>query len=387
MDKQDQNQNGMTELMFQYAAEGDLTMDEAKSKLHENAYIRTANETLAKYCGVAEDDPKMLKKKVSALLSESDPSQKKESNDKKVRTWVNNKVRYISRESAIQLAFALRLPVKDAEDMLWRLCGEGFHWRDPQDIIWLYALEHGMEYVDACALSQRMASAYRLSEDTEKDSETMTENIKQQVMQVQSEEELQAFLKENAPRLGALHNTAYKLFMEFMQLLRSASLEDNLPESRNMPANEIVTTYLYNHLIPREKKGVKGSKDIAGIVKDAIQRDIQQNWPDEYALSRMANRETDVTRKVLILLFLACDGGESEYGDDCGESPEDVFEDTYARLSSMLADCGFSPLDPRVPFDWMVLYCMVADDFVDIDENIPRFLSEIFRIPVDDSEE
>ena len=63
MDKQDQNQNGMTELMFQYAAEGDLTMDEAKSKLHENAYIRTANETLAKYCGVAEDDPKMLKKK------------------------------------------------------------------------------------------------------------------------------------------------------------------------------------------------------------------------------------------------------------------------------------------------------------------------------------
>ena len=45
MDKQDQNQNGMTELMFQYAAEGDLTMDEAKSKLHENAYIRTANET------------------------------------------------------------------------------------------------------------------------------------------------------------------------------------------------------------------------------------------------------------------------------------------------------------------------------------------------------
>ena len=101
----------------------------------------------------------------------------------------------------------------------------------------------------------------------------------------------------------------------------------------------------------------------------------------------MTNRETDVTRKVLILLFLACDGGESDYGDFSEESEEDVFQDTYARLSSMLADCGFAPLDSRIPFDWMVLYCMVADEAFGIDENMNQFLSEVFRMPEEGQEE
>ena len=81
-----------------------------------------------------------------------------------------------------------------------------------------------------------------------------------------------------------------------------------------------------------------------------------------------------------MLFRSACDGGESDYGDYYSDgSEDDVFEDSYARLSSMLSDCGFPPLDSRTPFDWMVLYCMAADDTVEIDENITRFLSAIFR--------
>ena len=378
-----ENQHGMTELMYQYAASGSLTMAEAKKMLHENAYIRAANETLAKYCRVDPADLPALKKRVAALLLESDPSQNRDSVEKKVRTWVNNRVQFISRESALQLAFALHLPVKDTEEMLWRLCGEGFHWRDPQDIIWLYALEHGMDYAEARALDRRLAPAYQPS--GEDDPGTMTETIRAQARQIREEEELADFLRENAPHLGALHNTAYMLFTEFMELLKSAPLEDSLPDERRMPAREIVTTYLYNHLIPRASRS-KGGKALDKTAADAIRRDIQQNWPDEFALARMANRETDVTRKALILLFLACDGGETSYGDYADDSPESVFEDTYARLSSMLADCGFPPLDPRIPFDWMVLYCMVAEDYTDIDEKIPRFLAEIFPESADAEE-
>ena len=68
---------GMTELMYRYAAEDDLTLSEAKERLHDNAYIRTASETLAKYCGVPEDDLKGLRRKVSDLLTGRDPSQMK----------------------------------------------------------------------------------------------------------------------------------------------------------------------------------------------------------------------------------------------------------------------------------------------------------------------
>lgn len=372
------NPAGMTQLMFQYARGGKLTIEEAKYKLHANAYIRTAGETLARYCGVSQDDPVQLKRRLTALLSESAPWQKRDSIDKKVRTWVNRDIQYIGRDSALQLAFALRLKTKDAEEMLWRLCGEGFHWRDPHDIVWLFALEHRLTYADACELYARMFPANRQPRAAIDNPGTMTEVIKPYVRSIQNEEQLRLFLREAAPHLGTLRNTAYKLFMHFMELLKSASMEDNLPESRKMPASEILATYLYNNMIPRSKRK-RGSKKVDKIVKDAIQRDIQQNWPDEFALTRMARRETNVTRKVLILLFLACDGGKTQYGDHSFESPEDIFEDTYSRLSRMLADCGFPPLDPRTPFDWMVLYCMVADDLTEIDENILRFLSAIFQ--------
>ncbi len=381
------DQSSMTELMFRNATQGYLTLDEARKKLHADAYLRTASETLARYCRVDADNPALIRKTVVDLLLESDPSSKKDSVDRKVRSWVNEKIQFISRKSALQLAFALKLSVKDAEEMLWRLCGEGFHWRNPEDIVWLFALEHGMCFADACALSARMAPVYRLPEGLPADCETMTENIRGQVVRLQTEEELRAFLKESAPHLGALHNTAYQLFTEFMDILKSPEMDDLLPGEEKMTAGEIVTTYLYNHLIPRAKKDSGNKRADEPLLKDAIQRDIQQNWPDEFALSRMANRETDVTRKVLILLFLACDGGDTDYGEFSDEDAEDVFQDTYARLSSMLADCGFPPLDSRIPFDWMVLYCMVADDLTGIDENIPKFLAGIFQPSGEDPEE
>ena len=92
----------------------------------------------------------------------------------------------------------------------------------------------------------------------------------------------------------------------------------------------------------------------------------------------MRTRKADVTRKVMILLFLACDGGDSAYGDLSEESPEDAFQDMFIRLDSMLIDCGFAPLDARSPFDWMVLYCMCSDDRLAIDDNVRRFLQSVF---------
>ena len=94
----------------------------------------------------------------------------------------------------------------------------------------------------------------------------------------------------------------------------------------------------------------------------------------------MLNRKTDVSRKALILLFLATDGGMDEEAFYEDEDAEEFFEDAYSRMNGMLANCGFAPLDPRCAFDWMVLYCMCVDaeDSLLIDSRIHRFLEEIF---------
>ena len=100
-------------------------------------------------------------------------------------------------------------------------------------------------------------------------------------------------------------------------------------------------------------------------------RSILADWPDEIVLSRMKNRRMDVTRKVLILLFLATDGGEEpqeEWVDEDWEQepPADdadvTFRSSYMRINQMLAECGYRMLDPRNAFDWLVLYCMRVED-------------------------
>ena len=48
------------------------------------------------------------------------------------------------------------------------------------------------------------------------------------------------------------------------------------------------------------------------FVFTTVKENVAANWPDEATLSKMKTRKTDVTRKVLILLFLATDQGSDE---------------------------------------------------------------------------
>ena len=169
--------------------------------------------------------------------------------------------------------------------------------------------------------------------------------------------------------------------MEFLELLKIPILDWENPNETALTTREVLETYLYRNYIPFTKHSKKSDNTNAEkLVFSALQRNIRQNWPDEETLSRMQHRKTDVTRKVLMLLFLATNGGNSSYGDDSFNilSPEEEFEDTYIRLETMLIDCGFSKLDPRMPFDWMILFCMCTNDTLLIDERIQQFLEEIF---------
>ena len=156
----------------------------------------------------------------------------------------------------------------------------------------------------------------------------------------------------------------------------------------SLSTRDILETYMYRNYIPFTKRPRKTTNtNTEKLVFSALQRNIRQNWPDEETLSKMQHRKTDVTRKVLMLLFLATDGGYSSYSEEEFDplSPEEEFEGMYTRLESMLVDCGFSKLDPRVPFDWMILFCMCTNDSLLIDERIQDFLKEIFIETTSDS--
>lgn len=370
----------ITRYMFEKATSEQINLRRAVEQLKTDANIRTVRETLARAVGKNADDIKGLQTFLTERLLESAPDAKRDSVERKVRMWLKDDCLTVSKQGAIQLGFALGLGVEGTNELLIKLSGEGFHWRDPEEIVYIHGLLAQMSYTETCELYLRMSKAGVISKAKEGEPLTYTEQVKETVSRISDEAELEDYLRSAGGELGKLHNTAYTLFMGFLSLLGLPVLEDELPDVRSLSMRDVLNEYMHDRFIPRMKRAGREAEDSEKLLLSALQRDIRQNWPDETTLSKMVHRETDVNRKVLILLFLATDGGESDYGDMLLDdlSPDDAFKDRYERMNNMLSDCGFGGLDSRTPFDWMILYCMCADDTVFIDGRVRRFLSKIF---------
>ena len=375
---------GFTQLMYEMATSPSLTLRQAVQQLKENARLRSVAETLAKYSGVPADDPKALQTALlEKLLAHSPPGTKRDTLSRKVRMWLGGDIQSLSKQGAIQLCFALGLSYEDANQFLHRACGEGFHWRDPEELVFLYALRENMTYPQALALRDDMAEKNLLT-SSHGDSETFTDLVRRDAEHISNVEELEELLRQFQGQLGSLHNTAYSLFRGYLDLLCAPEINDLLDPDKKLSVREVTATYLHEALIARFKKAAaKETPEVENQVLSALQRDIQQNWPDEITLSRMLHRKTDVSRKALILLFLATDGASAsdELDDDLWDEDDEDFEGRYARLNALLCDCGFSPLDSRSPFDWMVIYCMCIEEFMFVDTEIAAFLNAIFPQP------
>ena len=371
---------GYTQLQRRMAISGGLSVKEAVRYLKDDARLRSVRETLASCSELEAADRDALKREIVSLLLQHVGGVKRDSLSKNVNNWLSDGTQAISKEYAVQLAYALRMPVENAEVWLTRLCGETFHWRDPQDIVWIYGLMNGLEYGEASALKDRMQEKGLLDVPKQESEETMTAVIRQTVEQLRTEAELEAFLVEARGQLGRIHNTAYKMFIEFLDILQNPGhyTPNTIPVSGSMSVRDVIATYMYNEYIPRALRRGHRQEEIGQAVSSAIQQSIRKNWPDETTLSRMKKRELDVTRKVLILLFLATDGGEGDYMDQEDVDADEAFESMEMRLNLMLADCGFAQLDSRTPFDWMVLYCMYADESIFLEDYMRSFLEGMF---------
>ena len=401
-DTQMEHKEDFTQLMYHMATSQTLGLRQALNLLREEAYVRPVRETLARYADKSPDDPKALRTfLVEKLLEQSPEGTRWDFVDRKVRMWMEDGTQAISKPGAIQVSFALGLSVEEANAFLQRVCGEGIHSRDPKEIIFLYAIKKGISYQKALALQTDMENKGVLERKKSGEEGLLTDIVRQGLDSLKGVDDLEAFLREYQGRLGSFHNTAYKIFKEYLKLLTDTKLDDEQDDKKkenkkkdeedeegHMSVREVTDVYLHEKLIPRIQRTAKKNPEAGNLVLSALQRNIKQNWPDETTLSKMLNRKMDVSRKVLILLFLATDGGlddeyEYEKEDEIFDEEDEGFEDTYSRMNAMLVNCGFAPLDPRSAFDWMVLYCMCVDaeDSLLIDSRIQRFLEEIFQQP------
>ena len=179
--------------------------------------------------------------------------------------------------------------------------------------------------------------------------------------------------------------------MEMLEILEHPELDEierraEVFEEERLTARDITREYFYGDHVLYAKEQVRAGKKKEDSGKEKltfteIQKNISSGWPDDVALSKMRNRKMDVTRKVLILLFLATDPGslpEDEEDLEWEPSGEESFEDLYCRLNDMLLQCGYRALDPRSPFDWMILYCIHEGDMVDVSARLRAMIRAMF---------
>ncbi len=374
------------------------TPAEAAAALKSYPHFRTLGDVLRSFSG----DSRLKDRLVEGFLRWF-PESRQDALDRKARNWLGGKCQSLAKEDAFILSHILELTLDKANDLLKMTAGEGIHWRDPEDIIWSYSILHHLEPDRTRALLEQARMRFHTPTAA---SVSYTAQVYDQLQSVLygSEEEVLAFIETEHQMLGSFHNTAHHIFTQYMELLEQGFSDSDVeayfhemtkqvtrklkahPEleghtamyqPKSISSLEILETYLHRRLVPIRTSPAERSSDPFF----AIRNSIRQSWPNEATLSRMKNRQIDVTRKVLILLFLATDGSNSEYADSEEEehlTKEDIFLDTYTRLNLMLHSCGFPKLDPRNAFDWMILYCISSGDLWEIDGRLQAMLIEMF---------
>ncbi|MDE6635438.1 MAG: hypothetical protein K2K09_02385, partial [Lachnospiraceae bacterium] len=138
--------NDMTQLskrIYDQATSRHMTVQEAIDFLEKEVVLRSLREKMEKYY----HGQNLRQTLVSGLLY-NHPELSKDSVERRVRNWLNNEgLRSIKKNDAIEICFILKLSIEEADGFVSLVSEEALHWRNPDEIIYIFALKQGMDYL------------------------------------------------------------------------------------------------------------------------------------------------------------------------------------------------------------------------------------------------
>lgn len=394
----------------------------------ENGFIcRTFKDTITRFY-IEYENKKQEKGEVKRFLSARLSDMTKISYDnmsRNVRNWMNG-INIPQREQLFQMCFALELDESRASQLLASISDTGIHYRNPEELVYAFGLRQKMSYGETVQLKNEIMEKYyqnkkdALSSEKNREAKIYTRQIQRKFLdEVHTVEDLKQFFEENSGVFGKIHEAAYDEFMRMLKLLqnpetdfeaywmqylkestgyseeeRQKEVERIKQDLKKKSVEEIIEEYLRMY-VPKNtsrKKTGEGKRNYT-----YLQRVIKKNWPSESIISKMKTKEMDVSRKVLLLLFLLTEEFEvsdlinreqeddifsdldegDEYLSDLGEMEDanDRMERRIVQLNLFLEAYGMNQLDPGSAFDCFVLYALKASYDGDEDNMGERFKS------------
>lgn len=364
------NTEVMTEIssrQWDFITQENLSAKEAVDFLRNGMKLRTFRDNLkAFYPG--DDLAKRLTDGMyqCALLYDNHPENiKQDSVRRKVRNWMNDKNLPTDREEIFQICFILEIDEFRADHLMKRLADQGIHYRDSREMIYAYCLKHRLGYENAL----RLVSDFKNRGGSNgSGQEPMTQIFRMKLKGIQAEEDLISFMLDHARNLGSFHNTAYEYFCRMLSLL---SGKDEL-DKEFFSLESIADSYLRMNM-PMDKKTSGYS---------SIQKIIKKYWPGSRSIKAMKSRSEEVSRKVLLLLYIVTGGvWDNDYSelDETYIDPADFLESHCRRMNKMLTDCGMSKIDPRNVFDYLILFSLRPEDDSFMSDRMAEIVQEIFE--------
>lgn len=352
-----------------FLMETDRTPSEIVTFLKEEIQVRDFTHIMAQLYPHGDQKERLIEGLVK------NGGENKASVTKKVQNWLNDKNIPQNREVLYQICFILQFTEAEASLLLGACSDTGIHYRDYSELIYAYGLRMKIDYLEIVELKEEMEEKLELKEihNNDSDVKAFTKTIYDEFLEVHSIEALYEFLENHKDELGEYHNTAYLKFRELIDNLKKpVSREDEDEYS----VNDIMKYYL--------RMNTPNNKKTSGY--SILQKTIKKYWPNSTMITNIYLRKEDVSRKVLLLLYLVTEMMDEIVCDDemyyLWEEEDDVdllLEERFYRMNLLLNDYGMNRLNPCNPFDYIVLYAMKVDQEGGMSEKVNEIIAQIFE--------
>lgn len=358
----------------------DMTPEEIAAFLESGAVYRPLPDILAEmYSGDHLRD--FLKDRLCQISGD-----KPENVERNRYNWFNGQ-EIPQRKQLFKICFALELDETQADQVIASASDTGIHYRNPEELIYAYCLRTKKSYKKALRLQKELLPKVRNLAEKEAQAQSEADGrvlcYSRQLQrefgeQVGNDGQLKEFLFSHAGQLGKLHQTARKDFLDMLGKMQRPEDETLEKGTGTLYSLECVADrFLQMHVPKNIRRGNQQEKDNPRPSRNFtyLQQVIQKNWPSKNILSNMKTGRTDVSRKVMLLLFLCTE--EFEVRGPAGSQADSPLEDIYLeiisnedenvrmmarlqRINCFLDTYGMNRLDVGNPFDCLVLYALKA---------------------------
>lgn len=352
---------------WDFVIQENLTAKEAVNFMKSGMKLRTFQDNLREFYS-GEDLKERLIDGLYRYTGKSGQSVRR-----KVNNWMQNRNLPSDREELFCICFLLELDENSSDFLLKRLTGQGIHYRNTKELIYAYCLKNNLEYEHAGELVKMIMQPETMkypdaaqTHNGDGQAIPMTGVIKDEFQALRSHEELFRFILDRKSSLGNCHNTAYWYFDTMLKLLAGESGQ------KVYSLEQVTDTYL--------RLGIPMDKHTSGY--SCMQKLVKKHWPGSRNMKAMKARTSEVTRKVLLLLYIATGGVYHEFYEEMDEediSPDEFLEFHCKNMNKMLNECGMGRIDPRNAFDFLILYAIRPEKEAFMSERITEIVNELYH--------